>query len=99
MAAESSGGFAGVLVSAPEKAALAEISSVLGLAGLIGPTPPENASCEGARNEPRNAIDDCTPWDACPCGISKSRQARGNIQQRRGVRSQTRRRRTAAGAE
>jgi hypothetical protein len=30
MTAESSGGFAGVLVSAPEKVALAEISSVLG---------------------------------------------------------------------
>jgi hypothetical protein len=31
MTAESSGGFAGVLVSAPEKVALAETSSVLGV--------------------------------------------------------------------
>jgi len=39
---------------------------------------------EEAKNEPWNAIDDCTPWNACPCGVSKSGQARGNAQQRRG---------------
>jgi len=36
----------------------------------------------------RGMHDDCTPWMLALCGISKSRQARGNIQQRRGVRSQ-----------
>src|SRR6478609_1666353 len=51
-----------------------------------------------ANNEPWNAIDDCTPWDACPCGISESGQARGNVQQRCRVPFQTRRRRTAGSA-
>src|SRR4051794_8298800 len=48
----------------------------------------EPQTIAGDGNEPWNAIDDCTSWNACPRGISKSRQAHRHVQQRGRVRCQ-----------